>query len=61
MTTSPQFMLRFRQAPQAASLLQEWTTAAEGGEGKLVAGVPATLELVQGEEEDAYYERVRCG
>lgn len=54
-------MLRFRQAPQAASLLQEWTTAAEGGEGKLVAGVPATLELVQGEEEDAYYERVRCG
>lgn len=52
-------MVRFRQADQAQEALEEFQAAAAGGEAKQVAGCSASLRLVEGQEEEDYYKRVR--
>jgi hypothetical protein len=54
------FLLRFTAADAAKGALDSFSSgeAAAGADAGLIAGLPASLRVVEGEEEEAYYKRV---
>lgn len=55
------YMVRFQAADVAAAALAAFEGQEAAADGsKQVAGLPATLRAVDGEEEEAYHKRVSC-
>lgn len=58
------FMVRFQAPDAAAAAVAAFEASEAAADGsRLVAGLPAGLRVVEGEEEEAYHKRVRvvCG